>query len=282
MKRILFCLALLAAFALSACGTQTEAPENTAVPMDGDEVPQYDPSNLLANYLDHSNLDDETLSHATQSLDVTSESNGVTAKLQQAMGSANLLYLSLEVTYPDTAEHLGLLDAAPTFTLTKAGQTTQDDSFANVGSSWGCDPDSTTITYLLTAESPQALLTPGQEVTLRMEEAATGADLSFSWTITNQTPCQTISLQDAAGNAVGSAVLSPFALSASFEPTGEDILDLMGGLVLLDRNGNQLTPNESAENSSTDRQELFFIFYSPVMVDQVSQVKIGTLSGTVS
>ena len=282
MKHILFCLALLAAFALSACGTQTEAPENTAVPMDGDEAPQYDPSNPLANYLDHSNLDDETLSHATQSLDVTSESNGVTAKLQQAMGSANLLYLSLEVTYPDTAEHLGLLDAAPTFTLTKTGQTTQDDSFANVGSSWGCDPDSTTITYLLTAESPQALLTPGQEVTLRMEEAATGADLSFSWTITNQTPCQTISLQDAAGNAVGSAVLSPFALSASFEPTGEDILDLMGGLVLLDRNGNQLTPNESAENSSTDRQELFFIFYSPVMVDQVSQVKIGTLSGTVS
>lgn len=282
MKRILFCLALLAAFALSACGTQTEVPENTAVPMDGNEAPQYDPSNPLANYLDHSNLDDETLSHATQSLDVTSESNGVTAKLQQAMGSANLLYLSLEVTYPDTAEHLGLLDAAPTFTLTKTGQTTQDDSFANVGSSWGCDPDSTTITYLLTAESPQALLTPGQEVTLRMEEAATGADLSFSWTITNQTPCQTISLQDAAGNAVGSAVLSPFALSASFEPTGEDILDLMGGLVLLDRNGNQLTPNESAENSSTERQELFFIFYSPVMVDQVSQVKIGTLSGTVS
>ena len=70
MKRILFCLALLAAFALSACGTQTEAPENTAVPMDGDEAPQYDPSNPLANYLDHSNLDDETLSHATQSLDV--------------------------------------------------------------------------------------------------------------------------------------------------------------------------------------------------------------------
>ena len=158
MKRILFCLALLAAFALSACGTQTEAPENTAVPMDGDEAPQYDPSNPLANYLDHSNLDDETLSHATQSLDVTSESNGVTAKLQQAMGSANLLYLSLEVTYPDTAEHLGLLDAAPTFTLTKTGQTTQDDSFANVGSSWGCDPDSTSITYLLDVDSSHAML----------------------------------------------------------------------------------------------------------------------------
>ena len=243
---------------------------------------QYEASNPLANHLDRSNLTDETVSNATQNLNLEAEDSGVSAKLQQAMGGPNLLYLSLEVTYPDTVEHLGLMDHAPVFTLNGVGQATEDNSIAGIGSSWGCDPDSTTITYLLTAESPQALLTPGQEVTLRMEEAATGADLSFSWTITNQTPCQTISLQDAAGNAVGSAVLSPFALSASFEPTGEDILDLMGGLVLLDRNGNQLTHNESAENSSTDRQELFFIFYSPVMVDQVSQVKIGTLSGTVS
>lgn len=250
--------------------------------MEGDGTPQYEASNPLANHLDRSNLTDETVSNATQNLNLEAEDSGVSAKLQQAMGGPNLLYLSLEVTYPDTVEHLGLMDHAPVFTLNGVGQATEDNSIAGIGSSWGCDPDSTTITYLLTAESPQALLPPGQEVTLRMEEAATGADLSFSWTITNQTPCQTISLQDAAGNAVGSAVLSPFALSASFEPTGEDILDLMGGLVLLDRNGNQLTPNESAENSSTDRQELFFIFYSPVMVDQVSQVKIGTLSGTVS
>ena len=282
MKRILFCLALLAAFTLSACGTQPTAPEDAAVPMEGDGTPQYEASNPLANHLDRSNLTDETVSNATQNLNLEAEDSGVSAKLQQAMGGPNLLYLSLEVTYPDTVEHLGLLDHAPVFTLHGVGQATEDNSIAGIVSSWGCDPDSTTITYLLTAESPQALLTPGQEVTLRMEEAATGADLSFSWTITNQTPCQTISLQDAAGNAVGSAVLSPFALSAACEPSGEDIFDLMGGLVLLDRNGNQLTPNESAENSSTDRQELFFIFYSPVMVDQVSQVKIGTLSGTVS
>ena len=49
MKRILFCLALLAAFALSACGTQTEAPENTAVQMDGDVAPQYEPWIPLVN-----------------------------------------------------------------------------------------------------------------------------------------------------------------------------------------------------------------------------------------
>lgn len=282
MKRILFCLALLAAFTLSACGRQPTVPEDAAVPMEGDGTPQYDADNPLANHLDRSNLTDETVSNATQNLNLEAEDSGVSAKLQQAMGGPNLLYLSLEVTYPDTVEHLGLMDHAPVFTLNGVGQATEDDSIAEIGSSWGCDPDSTTITYLLTATSPQALLTPGQEVTLRMEEAATGADLSFSWTITNQTPCQTIPLQDAAGNTVGSAVLSPFALSASFEPTGEDILDLMGGLVLLDRNGNQLTPNEAAENFSTERQEIFFTFYSPVMVDQVSQVKIGTLSGTVS
>lgn len=282
MKRLLFCLALLAAFTLSACGTQPTAPEDAAVPMEDDGTPQYDANNPLANHLDRSNLTDETVSNATQNLNLEAKDSGVSAKLRQAMGGPNLLYLSLEVTYPDTVEHLGLMDHAPVFTLNGVGQATEDDSIAGIGSSWGCDPDSTTITYLLTAESPQALLTPGQEVTLRMEEAATEADLSFSWTITNQTPWQTISLQDAAGNAVGSAVLSPFALSASFEPTGEDSLDLMGGLVLLDRNGNQLTPNEAAENSGTERQELFFIFYSPVMIDQVSRVQIGTLSGTVS
>ena len=282
MKRILFCLALLAAFALSACGTQAEAPENTAVPMDGDEAPQYDPSNPLANYLDHSNLDDETLSHATQSLDVTCESNGVTAKLQQAMGSANLLYLSLEVTYPDTAEHLGLLDAAPTFTLTKTGQTTQDDSFANVGSSWGCDPDSTSITYLLDVESSHAMLTTGQEVTLRMEIPATGSVLSFDWTIETSAPQEEIVLKNEQGEQMGSAILTPFALSASLNSTGQDRDALLSSLVLLDKNGNPLMPNEAAAASNTEPCQIFFTFSSPLMVDQVGTVQIGTLTGTLS
>lgn len=282
MKRILFCLALLAAFALSACGTQTEVPENTAVPMDGDEAPQYDPSNPLANYLDHSNLDEETFSHATQSLDVTSESNGVTAKLQQAMGSANLLYLSLEVTYPDTAEHLGLLDAAPTFTLTKTGQTTQDDNFANVGSSWGCDPDSTSITYLLDVESSHAMLTTGQEVTLRMEIPATGSDLSFQWTIETSAPQKEIVLKNEQGEQMGSAILTPFALSASLDSTGQDRDGLLSSLVLLDKNGNPLTPNEAASAADTETYQLFFEFFSPLMLEQVGTVQIGTLTGTVS
>ena len=99
MKRILFCLALLAAFTLSACGTQPTAPEDAAVPMEGNGTPQYEASNPLANHLDRSNLTDETVSNATQNLNLEAEDSGVSAKLQQAMGGPNLLYLSLEVIW---------------------------------------------------------------------------------------------------------------------------------------------------------------------------------------
>ena len=198
------------------------------------------------------------------------------------MGSANLLYLSLEVTYPDTAEHLGLLDAAPTFTLTKTGQTTQDDSFANVGSSWGCDPDSTSITYLLDVESSHAMLTTGQEVTLRMEIPATGSALSFDWTIETSAPQEEIVLKTQQGEQMGSAILTPFALSASLNSTDQDRDALLSSLVLLDKNGDPLMPNEAAAASNTEPCQIFFTFSSPLMVDQVGTIQIGTLTGTLS
>ena len=250
--------------------------------MDGDVPPQYDPSDPLASELDRSNLDDRTISNATQNLDITSEDNGVTGRLQQAMGSANLLYLSLEVTYPDTVEHLGLMDASPTFTLTKTGQTTQEDSFASVGSSWGCDPDSTSITYLLEVESSYALLTTGQEVTLRMEIPATSSALSFDWTIETSAPQKEIVLNNEQGEQMGSAILTPFALSVSLDSTDLDRDALLPSLVLLDKNGNPLMPNEAAAASDTETYQIFFTFSSPLMVNQVGTVQIGTLTGTVS
>lgn len=273
---------LLAVFVLSACGTQTKTPEETAVPMEEDSAPQYDPSDPLSSQLDRSNLDEETISNATQSLDVTCEDNGVTAKLQQSMGSANLLYLSLEVTYPDTAEHLGLLDSSPVFTLTKTGQATQEDSFASVGSSWGCDPDSTSITYLLEAESSHALLTTGQDVTLRMEIPATGSALSFDWTIETSAPQKEIVLKNEQGEQMGSAILTPFALSAFLDSTSQDRDGLLSSLVLLDKNGDLLTPNEAAAAADAETYQLFFEFFSPLMVEQVGTVQIGALTGTVS
>ncbi len=282
MKRILFCLALLSVFTLSACGIQTETPENTTVLMDDDAPLQYDPSDPLASHLDRSNLDDTTISNATQNLNITSKDNGVTGKLQQAMGSANLLYLSLEVTYPDTVEHLGLLDSSPTFTLTKTKQATQEDSFASVGSSWGCDPDSTSITYLLEVESSHALLTTGQEVTLHMEIPATGSALSFDWSIETSAPQKEVVLKNEQGEQRGSAILTPFALSVSLDRTDQDRYALLSSLTLLDKNGDPLIPNEAAEASDSETYQIFFTFSSPLMVDQVGTIQIGTLTGTVS
>ncbi len=249
--------------------------------MEEDSAPQYDPSNPLASQLDRSNLDDETISNATQSLDVTSEDNGVTGILQQAMGSTNLLYLSLEVTYPDTVEHLGLMDSSPVFTLVKTGEATQEDSFASVGSSWGCDPDSTSITYLLEVESSHALLTTGQDVTLRTEIPATDSVLSFDWTIETSAAQAEIVLSNQQGEQMGSAVLTPFALSVSLDRTDPDRDALLSSLVLLDKNGDPLMPNEAAAASDAETYQIFFAFSSPLMVEQVGTVQIGTWTGTV-
>ena len=48
---------------------------------------QLDPNDPLSNYLDLSQLPAETVSAATQTLDLTSESNGCQAVLQKAVGT---------------------------------------------------------------------------------------------------------------------------------------------------------------------------------------------------
>ena len=106
MKRILsLALLLLLALTLAACGGETTAEEQNAVPMPtdgGDEAQiQLDPNDPLANYLDLSKLPEETVSAATQELNLTSEAGGCQATLQKALGDAMTLYLSLNVTYPE-------------------------------------------------------------------------------------------------------------------------------------------------------------------------------------
>ena len=108
MRRILpllLCFFLLCS--LAACG---EEPASDAVPMPtdgGDEAQiQLDPNDPLSNYLDLSQLPAETVSAATQTLDLTSESNGCQAVLQKAVGDAMTLYLSVAVTYPEGVDCL--------------------------------------------------------------------------------------------------------------------------------------------------------------------------------
>lgn len=59
-------------------------------------------------------------------------------------------------------------------------------------------------------------------------------------------------------------------------------VDLLSSLVLLDRNGDPLMPNEAAAASNTEPCQIFFTFSSPLMVDQVCTIQIGTLTGTLS
>ena len=116
MRRILpllLCLFLLCS--LAACG---EEPASDAVPMPtdgGDEAQiQLDPNDHLSNYLDLSQLPAETVSAATQTLDLTSESNGCQAVLQKAVGDAMTLYLSVAVTYPEGVDLSASLPLAQT------------------------------------------------------------------------------------------------------------------------------------------------------------------------
>ena len=126
------------------------------------------------------------------------------------------------------------------------------------------------------------MLTTGQEVTLRMEIPATGSVLSFDWTIETSAPQEEIVLKTQQGEQLGSAILTPFALSASLNSTGQDRDALLSSLVLLDKNGDPLMPNEAAAASNTEPCQIFFTFSSPLMVDQVGTIQIGTLTGTLS
>ena len=101
MKKVLLACLLLAFLFCAACGQQKE---ETAVPMPadgGDEAQiRLDPNDPLNSYLDLSQLDQDTLAACTQTLDITSENNGVTATLRSVVGDAMTLYLTVELQIP--------------------------------------------------------------------------------------------------------------------------------------------------------------------------------------
>ena len=105
MKKVLLACLLLAFLFCAACGQQKE---ETAVPMpaDGRDEAQIrlDPNDPLNSYLDLSQLDQATLAACTQTLDITSENNGVTATLRSVVGDAMTLYLTVDLTFPDPVD----------------------------------------------------------------------------------------------------------------------------------------------------------------------------------
>ena len=100
MKKVLLACLLLAFLFCAACGQQKE---ETAVPMPadgGDEAQiRLDPNDPLNSYLDLSQLDQATLAACTQTLDITSENNGVTATLRSVVGDAMTLYLTVDLPF---------------------------------------------------------------------------------------------------------------------------------------------------------------------------------------
>ena len=184
MRRILLLLCLFLLCSLAACG---EEPASDAVPMPtdgGDEAQiQLDPNDPLSNYLDLSQLPAETVSAATQTLDLTSESNGCHAVLQKAVGDAMTLYLSVAVTYPEGVDLSASLPLAQTSgsgsygttsvvvtegTVTDPGQMPAEsdlEGLSGVGLQSSQMGDHT-LQYLITLHFQDAVLTPGHRCVL--------------------------------------------------------------------------------------------------------------------
>ena len=300
MKRILsLALLLLLALTLAACGGETTAEEQNAVPMPtdgGDEAQiQLDPSDPLANYLDLSKLPEETVSAATQELNLTSEAGGCQATLQKVLGDAMTLYLSLNVTYPegtDLSDPSKLVQGADyrasdrvilaEGTITDPAQMPAKISDTDISSVsfQGSQTGDRTANYLITISYRDAVLTPGKEVTLLYEDRLLGGTYLFHWTVENQAPVQQAELRDQAGNVAGTGVLSPFAacltlqdnaIATSMEP---DLL--LDQLAFLDPSG---TPIDGFRGTGVNSDNAPMIFeaaaFGPVPLDQLAAVQLG-------
>lgn len=227
MRRILLLLCLFLLCSLAACG---EEPASDAVPMPtdgGDEAQiQLDPNDPLSNYLDLSQLPAETVSAATQTLDLTSESNGCQAVLQKAVGDAMTLYLSVAVTYPEGVDLSASLPLAQTSgsgsygttsvvvtegTVTDPGQMPAEsdlEGLSGVGLQSSQMGDHT-LQYLITLHFQDAVLTPGREVTLLFADQLGDNTHPFHWTVENQAPVQQAELAADDGTVVGTGGVLP-------------------------------------------------------------------------
>ena len=179
MKKVLLACLLLVFLFCAACGQQKE---ETAVPMPadgGDEAQiRLDPNDPLNSYLDLSQLDQATLAACTQTLDITSENNGVTATLRSVVGDAMTLYLTVDLTFPDPVD----LSAPPVsdasspfyggatfdFTMETPPESDPLENTPDGIGQQGIQLSENTVRYMLSITYRQPVLTPGKEVTLSL------------------------------------------------------------------------------------------------------------------
>ena len=294
MKKVLLACLLLAFLFCAACGQQKE---ETAVPMPadgGDEAQiRLDPNDPLNSYLDLSQLDQATLAACTQTLDITSENNGVTATLRSVVGDAMTLYLTVDLTFPDPVD----LSAPPVsdasspfyggatfdFTMETPPESDPLENTPDGIGQQGIQLSENTVRYMLSITYRQPVLTPGKEVTLSLSNpyGETSTHL-FHWTVETQAPAQEATLTDQEGTMVGTGFFSPFSACVTLQKG--DTLDpdaLLESTALLDASGQPIPGFQLSGVEGDPPLFLQFLSYVPVLPDQLHTLQTGSCTAQI-
>lgn len=265
MKRILLPLSLLLLLALAAgCSAQGEA--------------QLDPT--MAQQLQIDEAMAATLAPGIQDVDVTDRGTDLTLHVRQTLGNDRELYVLYDVTLAGTvALPAGEEGWFGPQTVTLQGV---EESTASRGSvqSVFLDKEGQTITYL--SYFSRGIPWPAGDLRLSVgdfvsdETSLTQEVAQVTWTPENQGTVLEGTVQNPAGEAVGSVTLTPFSLSYAFTEGAHLELEEINGMALpnaylLDRQGMA----RRAGSASGGGKNWSTTFRTPLDLTTVSAVEVA-------
>lgn len=265
MKRILLPLSLLLLLALAAgCSAQGEA--------------QLDPT--MAQQLQIDETMAATLAPGIQDVDVTDRGTDLTLHVRQTLGNDRELYVLYDVTLAGTvALPAGEEGWFGPQTVTLQGV---EESTAHSGSVQTAflDKERQTITYLSYFSRDTAW--PAGDLRLSVgdfvsdETSLTQEVAQVTWTPENQGTVLEGTVQNPAGEAVGSVTLTPFSLSYAFTEGAHLELEEINGMALpnaylLDRQGMA----RRAGSASGGGKNWSTTFRTPLDLTTVSAVEVA-------
>ena len=221
MKRILLSLSLLLLLALAAgCSAQGEA--------------QLDPT--MAQQLQIDETMAATLAPGIQDVDVTDRGTDLTLHVRQTLGNDRELYVLYDVTLAGTVI---LPDGEEGWfgpqTVTLQGVEESTAHSGRVQTAF-LDKERQTITYLSYFSRDTAW--PAGDLRLSVgdfvsdETSLTQEVAQVTWTPENQGTVLEGTVQNPAGEAVGSVTLTPFSLSSAFTQGAQPKMEEIGGTAL--------------------------------------------------
>lgn len=272
-------IAFLMAGTLTACGQGEPAPAD-AVPAPEPVPVEQVREDPFAAYFDLSGLSDETLDQARQVIDQESTQDGVTVHVSQTLGDGRSLYVAFDAIYPEQADPTEF----PTVRLAKGAvddpiQAEELPGLINSGIN-GAQTQENTMSYLAEFDFREPCLT-GQEVSLLVEDPATGGVHMFTWTAENEGFFAQANLMDQTGRTVGSAALSSFLLTLELPRTDDwthnQWTALAETLQLLDADGN---PLQGFMNWQGGNGVFYAQFYSPIGPGAAATIQAENCTGT--